>query len=325
MRGNWWKLARRSELLTNPKHPYTELLLAAVPRTSQRKHVQRQITPGEPPDLANLPKGCVFQPRCRYAKEICGIETPPLRLVGCIGTFVSCHLAESINLQGIRGWISPLESMRMNSNSIRRFSTYALAYLLWAITIVLGGMVLLQARDAYLSVVVLTTFDRYKDNATDLFYSSLQTRTLDQWSYLLLGLLLVVLIVFIEHFYRTGVQPGILRLRFFQVTAIEFAGLFLANLTSAMVIWGVSGFTWRSLFYPLLELLTTIIFIWLWIDTRRRKMRSRTARSTDQPVGASTRFGLPKGSASPHHFPTRSFCMASAEKEAFSQYFIDRD
>jgi len=99
--GKLVEIGEKSELLTNPKHPYTELLLAAVPRTSQRKHVNRQITPGEPPDLANLPKGCVFQPRCRYAKEICAVETPPLRAVGTSGTFVSCHLAESINLQGI--------------------------------------------------------------------------------------------------------------------------------------------------------------------------------------------------------------------------------
>jgi len=101
--GKLVEIGEKSELLTNPKHPYTELLLAAVPRTSQRKHVKREITPGEPPDLANLPKGCVFQPRCRYAKEICANETPPLRLVGSRGTYVSCHLAETISLEGISG------------------------------------------------------------------------------------------------------------------------------------------------------------------------------------------------------------------------------
>ncbi len=168
----------------------------------------------------------------------------------------------------------------MNS-SIRRYTSYALAYLLWVISTILGGMVLLQARDAYLSVVVMSTYDRIKDNATALFYSNLQTRSLDQWSYLLLGLILVILIVFLEHFYRTGVQPGSLRLRFFQLTTIEFGVLFLANLTSAAVVWDVSGFTWRSLFYPLLELITTSIFIWLWIDNRRR---SKAALTENQPA-----------------------------------------
>jgi len=166
-------------------------------------------------------------------------------------------------------------------NSFRRLTTYALAYLLWVITILLGGMALLQVRDAYLSALVMSTYDRFKDNATDLFNSSLQIRSMDQWSYLLLGLLLVILIVFIEHSYRTGVHPGSLRLRFFLVTAVEFGVLFAANLTSAILVWVVSGFTWRSLFYPLLELVTTTIFIWLWIDNRRRKL---AAPADDQPA-----------------------------------------
>lgn len=99
--GKLVEIGEKTELLTNPKHPYTELLLAAVPRTSQRKHVQREITPGEPPDMANLPAGCVFQPRCKYAKDICKIEIPMLRKIGASGTFVSCHMADSISLQGI--------------------------------------------------------------------------------------------------------------------------------------------------------------------------------------------------------------------------------
>lgn len=100
--GKLVEVGEKSELLTNPKHPYSELLLTAVPRTSQRKVVKREVPLGEPPDPANLPAGCVFKPRCPYAKEICGIEQPQLRLVGSNGTYVSCHLAESINLKGIR-------------------------------------------------------------------------------------------------------------------------------------------------------------------------------------------------------------------------------
>ena len=99
--GKLVELGVTDELLSNPKHPYTELLLSAVPRAAQRKEVHRETNPGEPPDLVNLPKGCVFQTRCRYAKEICTVETPPFRAVGETGSFVSCHLAEEINLQGI--------------------------------------------------------------------------------------------------------------------------------------------------------------------------------------------------------------------------------
>ncbi len=99
--GRLVEIGEKTELLTNPQHPYSELLLKAVPRTSQRKHVRREITPGEPPDLANLPAGCVFHPRCRYAKDICKVEAPALRPVGTKGTFVSCHLAEDLSLEGI--------------------------------------------------------------------------------------------------------------------------------------------------------------------------------------------------------------------------------
>ncbi len=99
--GKMVELGVTDELLSNPKHPYTELLLSAVPLPSQRKQVQQRAAPGEPPDLVNLPTGCVFHPRCKYAKEICSAEVPLLRPIGGTGSFVSCHLAEEINLQGI--------------------------------------------------------------------------------------------------------------------------------------------------------------------------------------------------------------------------------
>lgn len=156
-------------------------------------------------------------------------------------------------------------------NNLRRYSAYGLAYLLWALSIILSGLVLLQVRDAYLSMIVLASYNRVQNNAAALFYANLQTRSLDQWSYLFLGIILIVIIVFIEYYYRSAVVPGRLRLHFFQVTSIEFVALLIANLISAAVVWNVGGFTWRSLYYPVLELLVSVIFIWLWVDVRRRK------------------------------------------------------
>jgi peptide/nickel transport system ATP-binding protein len=98
--GKLVELGPKQELLSHPKHPYTEALLAAVPKPSQRKRGMRLVSPGEPPDLANLPQGCVFVPRCKYATDRCKEETPELREVGT-GAFVSCHLAESLTLMGI--------------------------------------------------------------------------------------------------------------------------------------------------------------------------------------------------------------------------------
>jgi peptide/nickel transport system ATP-binding protein len=104
--GKLVEMGPKQELLAEPRHPYTELLLAAVPRTVDRKRGQRTVTPGEPPDLANLPSGCVFHPRCKYAQDRCRAEEPHLREVAP-GRFASCHFAESIDLQGIPAAKSP--------------------------------------------------------------------------------------------------------------------------------------------------------------------------------------------------------------------------
>jgi peptide/nickel transport system ATP-binding protein len=98
--GKLVELGPKTELLENPRHPYTEVLLAAVPRTAERHRGKRNVTPGEPPDLANLPKGCVFVPRCKYAQDICREVAPELKQVGT--NLASCHFAESLQLQGLR-------------------------------------------------------------------------------------------------------------------------------------------------------------------------------------------------------------------------------
>lgn len=91
----------RDDLLRKPLHPYTEMLLKAVPKVSKRQGTRLQnITSGEPPNLLDLPKGCVFHPRCPYAKDICKEERPELRTLSS-GHKVSCHLAEELELEGV--------------------------------------------------------------------------------------------------------------------------------------------------------------------------------------------------------------------------------
>lgn len=98
--GKLVELGTKEEVLAHPQHPYTELLLAAVPRTVDRMRGHRTITPGEPPDLGNLPKGCVFQKRCKYVKERCQQEEPALRMLSDKHS-AACHFAEELDLQGI--------------------------------------------------------------------------------------------------------------------------------------------------------------------------------------------------------------------------------
>ena len=97
--GRMVELASKNEVMKHPKHPYTEALLSSVPRTSSRIRGERTVSAGEVPDLANLPSGCVFHPRCKYVVDRCKTEVPKLRTVD--GHLVSCHRAEELALKGI--------------------------------------------------------------------------------------------------------------------------------------------------------------------------------------------------------------------------------
>jgi peptide/nickel transport system ATP-binding protein len=96
------EIAAADELFRNPKHPYTEALLSAVPKPDprQRRRKQRIVLEGEVADPANPPSGCYFHPRCRYAKERCRQETPALRPISP-GHFAACHFAEELTLRGV--------------------------------------------------------------------------------------------------------------------------------------------------------------------------------------------------------------------------------
>ena len=64
------------ELFNSPSHPYTQALMASVPKLEEK--VDRLFSiEGQPPLLSNLPEGCRFEPRCTYAKERCVAEYPP--------------------------------------------------------------------------------------------------------------------------------------------------------------------------------------------------------------------------------------------------------
>jgi peptide/nickel transport system ATP-binding protein len=94
------EMASTEELYYNPKHPYTEALLAAIPKPDPRKRHRPIKLPGDVPSPANPPSGCYFHPRCRYAKDICKQERPLLRNIGN-EHWVACHFAEELQLTGV--------------------------------------------------------------------------------------------------------------------------------------------------------------------------------------------------------------------------------
>ena len=65
-------------IFSEPKHPYTLGLLASVPRLDSHHKVIPRVIPGSPPNLARLPPGCSFAPRCAHAMDECRAKFPAL-------------------------------------------------------------------------------------------------------------------------------------------------------------------------------------------------------------------------------------------------------
>jgi peptide/nickel transport system ATP-binding protein len=98
--GRLVEMAPTAEIFNHPLHPYTEALLSAVPKPDPRLRSQRIILEGDVADPANPPPGCYFNPRCRYAQEICRQQTPELVEIAP-GHFAACLRAKELTLRGV--------------------------------------------------------------------------------------------------------------------------------------------------------------------------------------------------------------------------------
>jgi oligopeptide/dipeptide ABC transporter ATP-binding protein len=70
--------ASSDKLFEDPRHPYTQGLLASIPRMDTPRDAALTPIPGLPPDLSNLPSGCPFRPRCSKAFDACAQIYPDL-------------------------------------------------------------------------------------------------------------------------------------------------------------------------------------------------------------------------------------------------------
>jgi peptide/nickel transport system ATP-binding protein len=102
--GKLVELGTRAQIFIEPKHPYTEALLSAVPKPDPRlRNTGARIRlEGEVADPAHPPSGCYFHPRCRYAQDRCRTEEPALDDIGQ-GHNTACHFAEKLQLKGVEG------------------------------------------------------------------------------------------------------------------------------------------------------------------------------------------------------------------------------
>lgn len=93
--GNIVEITEAVELYDKPLHPYTQALLSAIPVTDYdiEQSRERITLEGEVPSPINAPKGCPFNPRCRYATDKCRQEKPLLKMYS-EDHFVACHFVE---------------------------------------------------------------------------------------------------------------------------------------------------------------------------------------------------------------------------------------
>ncbi len=89
--GRLVELAPKHALFANPRHPYTRMLLDAIPKMHDTGKARTPVQ-GEVPNPLNPPSGCAFNPRCPHATERCRVERPQLKDFG--GVRVACHAVE---------------------------------------------------------------------------------------------------------------------------------------------------------------------------------------------------------------------------------------
>ena len=89
--GRLVELAGKRALFANPQHPYTRMLLEAIPKTRDTGRARTPVS-GEVPNPLNPPTGCTFHPRCPHADSRCRVERPVMR--DSQGTLVACHAVQ---------------------------------------------------------------------------------------------------------------------------------------------------------------------------------------------------------------------------------------
>jgi oligopeptide transport system ATP-binding protein len=82
------------DIYATPAHPYTRALLRSIPRVD-RKGSALDVIEGLPPNLARIPQGCSFHPRCPFVQERCRLDEPPLYQIG-YGRDSACHYWEEV-------------------------------------------------------------------------------------------------------------------------------------------------------------------------------------------------------------------------------------
>ncbi len=116
------EIAPKDVLFSEPRHPYTRTLMAAIPRPDPHRHGARQLPGGDVPSPMNPPSGCRFHTRCPFVVDRCREETPLLRNWSD-GHLAACHRAEELPAAGEviePGHVAPMAAKRLALYAERR-------------------------------------------------------------------------------------------------------------------------------------------------------------------------------------------------------------
>jgi oligopeptide transport system ATP-binding protein len=98
--GKVFEQAPTDELFATSANPYTKGLLKSVPDPAHEDGTELYQIPGLPPDVAHLPPGCPFSPRCDWAQEICHREYPPFVQIN-ENHHSLCHFAREVYAESV--------------------------------------------------------------------------------------------------------------------------------------------------------------------------------------------------------------------------------
>jgi len=159
---------------------------------------------------------------------------------------------------------------------MKTVSRYALAYLLWALTIVAMLVVVLLARDALMNALTMASTASLTPDAPDAFDVSVRLRAVGTWSYPVIGIVLVVLVVFLEHYYRAAASTVLLLARFIKVTALTLSVLFVGHLVLFLTSRSAGVMGWSGALLPALELVVVGLLFGIYTWLRRRPVSLST-------------------------------------------------
>lgn len=115
------EFASREELFSTPKHPYTQALIAAIPRVGEGKKEMKKSLSGEVPSPINPPTGCYFHPRCSFKRDICAKQSPQLEKAQSSSQGsdhrVSCFINSNFETKSIQDVLQKDESQKKENLS----------------------------------------------------------------------------------------------------------------------------------------------------------------------------------------------------------------